>query len=219
MIILIGNQQIPFQIAPICFYNLSPQFAFFMLNTLPRRNGYIIYRDMDEHTFQTLGDFQYRRDYDVPLISDPFAALYEPRRRIPTDSIINWVKYKWHTFNLDPVMNSYFEWFMDRLGPGLLEHQSPLVVDAFCLIQHVNLYLVAAKHSISELTAQFADAFLDVLIYVYECTDRDDPLRICFWQILALIMDRQFWPELYVNPKLRYAALMYEEVGFELSRL
>ncbi|KAI0381436.1 hypothetical protein F5Y04DRAFT_288996 [Hypomontagnella monticulosa] len=235
VVILIGENEVPFQVPFICFGHLSQQYAYYVLNMLPRRNGCIVYRDMNQSIFHILGQFQYHRGYDVPLVWDQSVSPYQEERRVaPADSIINWVKHKWEIFALSYDARDYYSWFMEYLGLTTTQNPDPPTVDISCLITHAQLYILATTHNIPDLarlaliklltviflahaTTRFADDFLDMLLYVYANTGRCDALRVSLWQILLLIADGEFWPELYANPKLRQAASMYEEIAFELG--
>ncbi|KAI1377975.1 hypothetical protein F4677DRAFT_458723 [Hypoxylon crocopeplum] len=63
--LLVGPEHTPFDIPIICLDRISTQFTAYLFQKLPRRDGFIVCEEISEELFKLLGQFQYKKNYNV----------------------------------------------------------------------------------------------------------------------------------------------------------
>ncbi|KAI1413364.1 hypothetical protein F5Y13DRAFT_198626 [Hypoxylon sp. FL1857] len=229
VVVLVDKDEVPFLVAVQCFLNLSPQLATHVLTHLPTKKhvpapGWsmdsvkeeaIVWESMNIDTFRLLGEFQLRRDYDIPFPTQPIhqgggdsearQSFAEHAQNI--NSVIMWSMWlsQQKDSKIDCMVRPFFAEFLEEYGMAIISPNPPDVGTEH-LLPHANLYFLARKFGIygldelairklmvsllrAHLTFDFAGAFAKLARYVFDNAKGDDDLKKRICKIRTLVVN------------------------------
>ncbi|OTA52924.1 hypothetical protein K449DRAFT_440404 [Hypoxylon sp. EC38] len=228
VVVLVGMTEEPFLIPVTTLTNLSQQFADYVLVRLPTKHynadiddkesvqeEAIIFQHMDVPTFQLLGDFQFRRDYNVPFLAAPLGQqMGDPEARVEfaqyaenVNSVLMWSKWlSQQDLDVDRMVRPFYGEFIEEFGADTIDIPNPPDTTFDHFLPHAKLYVLAIKFDITglgeltirklmvlilraHLTFDFAGEFAQLAKFILLNTGKDDALRKRIYKIRTLVVN------------------------------